>query len=230
MTNKKRSIISLIIKAVLSMAAFNGILLSFLQSGDLKSRVFLFFTIQSNLWIGALAVLCFILLTIDMALRKPTNRRWLNVLSLILTVSILITGFVFVFVLVPTMDSGAWSIANILTHVVTPLVALVDFFFSQRKIKFQKWDFLFSNTPLAYYLVFSICGFFLKWNYGNGNHYPYFFLNFASPIGLFGFSMDYPFEMGSFYWILVILLFASGLSLLLQWLANKIIKREGNNG
>lgn len=52
-----------------------------------------------------------------------------------------------------------------------------------------------------------VCG----WNFGMGNNYPYFFLNWGSPVGAFGGEGEY--FMGCFWWILLLLLFISALAL-----------------
>lgn len=44
-----------------------------------------------------------------------------------------------------------------------------------------------------------------------GNNYPYFFLNWGSPVGAFGGEGEY--FMGCFWWILLLLLFISALAL-----------------
>ena len=46
--NKKRNIISLVLKALLATVSLNGVLLSFLQGGSFSWRIFLFFTIHCN--------------------------------------------------------------------------------------------------------------------------------------------------------------------------------------
>lgn len=49
------------------------------------------------------------------------------------TISITLTGMVFCFVLAPTMGRYAWNLQNILTHVVVPIAAVVDFFVVSEK-------------------------------------------------------------------------------------------------
>jgi len=229
MTNKKRNIISLVLKALLATVSLNGVLLSYLQGGSFSGRIFLYFTIQSNIWIGIISIIGFIFLAIDMAYRKTSLRRWFAILEFIFTVSILITGIIFTAVLVPTMGKDAWSISNILTHLIAPILAVTDFLFNKRHDSLKKSDIFYPLIPLGYYLLFSLIGFFLQWDFGTGNNYPYFFLNYASPSGVFGISNQLPYFMGSFYWIVFIIALASGLSIFLKWLTNKIHAREQQN-
>ncbi|HKM10598.1 MAG TPA: hypothetical protein VJY86_03190 [Bacilli bacterium] len=229
MTNKKRNIISLVLKALLATISFNGVLLSYLQGGSFSWHIFLYFTIQSNIWIGIISIIVFIFLAIDMAYRKISINRCFNIFEFIFTVSILITGIIFTTVLVPTMGKNAWSISNILTHLIAPILAVTDFLFNKRRYSLRKWDIFYPLIPLGYYLLFSLLGFFFQWDFGSGNNYPYFFLNYASPSGVFGFSNQLPYFMGSFYWIVLIIALTLSLSIFLKWLTIKVHTREQQN-
>ena len=55
-------------------------------------------------------------------------------------------------------------------------------------------------------------GFVLNWDFGNGRNYPYFFLNWTSPAGVFGFGGGEYF-MGTFWWILVLIALVFGIAL-----------------
>ena len=47
---------------------------------------------------------------------------------------------------------------------------------------------------------------FMGWQFAEGYNYPYFFLNWGSPAGAFGFTKGLPF-MGTGWWILALLIF-----------------------
>lgn len=49
-----------------------------------------------------------------------------------------------------------------------------------------------SGSPL-YYLGFASLGYILNWQFSPGVRYPYFFLDWGSPLGAFGFSRSFPF-------------------------------------
>ena len=68
-------------------------------------------------------------------------------------------------------------------------------------------------VPLIYYLAFATIGFVLNWDFGNGLNYPYFFLNWTSPAGVFGFGGGGEYFMGTFWWILVMIALVSGIAL-----------------
>ena len=59
--------------------------------------------------------------------------------------------------------------------------------------------------PLAY-AVYAGIGYIAGWEFLEGINYPYFFLNWGSPAGAFGFTKGLPF-MGVVWWILALLLF-----------------------
>lgn len=82
----------------------------------------MYFTIQSNI---ALAITCGTGLFF-MAKKRITGKAW-DIIRLVATVSITLTGVVFCFVLAPTMGSDAWNFQNVLTHVVVPIASVADF-------------------------------------------------------------------------------------------------------
>ncbi|MCR4598606.1 MAG: hypothetical protein K5678_06210 [Acetatifactor sp.] len=62
------------------------------------------------------------------------------------------------------------------------------------------------------------------WEFAAGLNYSYFFLNWGSPAGAFGFSKELPF-MGCAWWILVLLLFLIGVGHAYLALANFLRKK-----
>lgn len=223
-----RNIISLILKAVLVIASLNGVLLTYLLSPTLGPRVFLYFTIQSNLGLSIVMSLSFVFLLIKVVTKKVKERKWLNILQLIFTVAISLTGLVFCFALAPTLGAEAWNISNLLTHVIAPLLAVGDFLIQPRKPSYQKLDFFYGTISPLCYLCFALIGYGCKLQFSEGQYYPYFFLNLDSPAGFFGFSHTLPYFMGTFYWIILLLGVVIGLSYLFQRLSNRlnILKME----
>lgn len=86
------------------------------------SRVFMYFTIQSNILVAVISFVGGYYISKDYI-----GERW-PIVQFVGTVAITLTGIVFCFVLAPTMGSKAWNFQNILTHVVVPVAAVVDFF------------------------------------------------------------------------------------------------------
>ena len=193
---------SLFLKAVTVIAAAVGVVLSALAGREFfmgGSRVFMYFTIQSNIAVALIALAGAVLLLAG----RPLTEGWLTV-CLVGAVAITLTGTVFTFVLAPTMGKYAWNLQNVLTHVAVPVAAVADFFVTapwgviRRRRAF--WVIL---PPLAY-AVYAGIGYVLGWEFAEGIRYPYFFLNWGSPAGAFGFTRELPF-MGCAWWILALL-------------------------
>lgn len=197
---------SYILKIVIIISAVLGTLLS--AAGGRHSFmggsvVFMYFTIQSNI---AVAVICLIGLVL-MASNKKIGKAW-YIIKFVGTVAITLTGVVFCFVLAPTMRSAAWNIQNILTHVVVPAASIADFLVVGSAIDagIRKRSVVFVIIPPLLYAIYAGIGYVKGWQFGPGVNYPYFFLNWGSPAGVFGFSDKLPF-IGTGWWILALLVF-----------------------
>ena len=125
-------------------------------------------------------------------------------------VSITLTGVVFAFVLAPTLGSHAWNVQNVLTHVVVPVAAVADFFVTGVYGTLQKRHIPLVTLPPLAYAIYAGIGYLAGWEFLKGVRYPYFFLNWGSPAGAFGFTRGLPF-MGTVWWILAILVFLLGI-------------------
>ncbi len=202
---KKVIFISYVLKTIVVVSAVLGIILS-AAGGRSKFMggkvVFMYFTIQSNI---AIAVICAIGLVL-MIRHAEVGRVWC-VIKFVGTVSITLTGLVFCFVLAPTMKSNAWNIQNTLTHVIVPAGAIADFLVTAPfvPVEIKGRDVLFVTVPPLLYCVYAAIGYVRGWQFSPGFNYPYFFLNWGSPAGVFGFSNQLPF-MGTGWWIIALLL------------------------
>lgn len=215
-----KNILSILLKVIVVVSALVGVALSYYNSHGFNNgnSTFLFFTIQSNLWIALLDAVALAIMA------RGGTRRWYSLAQLMFTVSITLTGVVFCFVLAPTMAPGtAFVPANVLTHVVVPIAAVVDFVVCRKSYAFHRNDALYPTLPALYYLAFASIGYVQNWPFGEGANYPYFFLNWGSPTGAFGFSGEFPF-MGVAYYILAILVFLVALSTCYIALCPKIKK------
>lgn len=219
----KKNIVSLVIKFLVVLCSFIGVGICLSSDSSFMggATTLLYFTIQSNLWIGITCLVAGIILIVEMTKHIVIARRWMYVLKLVFTVSITLTGVVFCFVLAPTMSDSAWTLANVLTHVLVPIFAIADFFYFDYKEEFKSKDCLYAAIPPLYYLGFASIGYIAGWNFGGGNNYPYFFLNWGSKAGAFGFSSELPF-LGVVYWIIIMLAFIIGVAWLYIKIAGKI--------
>ena len=205
-----RKTVSLILKGIVIVCAVTGTAISALAGRNTfmgGSRVFMFFTIQSNI---AIALVC--LIGAVLLIRKRIPARWF-VVKFVFTVSITLTGVVFCFVLAPTLKGNAWNLQNILTHVVVPIAAVADFFVTGIASDIRKRSVLLVTILPLLYAVYAGIGYVSGWEFIAGLNYPYFFLNWGSPAGAFGFTDGLPF-MGCAWWILAILILLIAVGLL----------------
>jgi hypothetical protein len=197
--------ISPLLKLLTLLSAFGGVALSLVfskQDGYSHwSKRLLYFTAQSNIWIGVT-----FLLILFLPLKKKNAERYaarLYLFKYIFTVCITMTGLIFCCLLAPFADENyhPWTGYNLLTHVFTPFFAIADLFLDDRPIAIDKKGIALSLAPfLAYSLLASVLG-LARTDFGRGTSYPYFFFNYTSPAGVFGFSNVHPFYVGSFYWL-----------------------------
>lgn len=192
---QSRKMLSLMLKIVIILSAVAGVGLS-ARGGP---AMLLFFTIQSNLALAAVSGVGLYFL-----LRKaPIPNGWF-VIRFTAALSITLTGTVFCFVLAPTMGAGAWSPANLLTHVVVPVCSVADFFVTGVAGDLKKRHIFYVVIPPIAYVLFAAYGYTQNWAFTPSTNYPYFFLNWGSPAGAFGFCDGLPI-MGCMWWILLLL-------------------------
>ncbi len=213
-----RAKLTYINKFIIVIATLLGVILSFVfakQDGykGWQYRL-LYFTLQSNLWIG---VAHFLYLLSPLLKNGEDFKKSLRVCNYIFTVSITVTGVVFCALLAPfSYKEGynAWSVWSILLHVVVPVLAIIDFFIQPKSKKLTGKHLFYSILPPLIYFaitsVFCLAGV----DFGRGHAYPYFFMNYYSPVGVFGFGGQPPFVVGVFYWVILFLAFVLSVGLL----------------
>ena len=202
MIGTKAKVLSIVFKCIVIVSSAVGIILSAIagaQSFMGGGRVFMYFTVQSNIAIALVCAVGAVLLLRN----QPIQDIW-YLIKFVFTVSITLTGVVFCFVLAPTLGKYAWRLQHVLTHVVVPLAAILDFFVTGRSGSIKKRSVFFVIIPPLLYAIYTGIAYVAKWEFSRGVHYPYFFLNWGSPAGAFGFTNDLPY-MGCAWWILLIL-------------------------
>ncbi len=207
-TFSMRKRLSLLFNVAIPTSAFLGLISSFVYAKrDGYShwlRRATYFTAQSNLWVGVV-FLAILLSRLYHGEKRAKLNGFLYVAKYVVTVSITATGLIFCFVLGPFADDSyhPWSYSSLLTHVITPLLCIADFFIDDKRAQLSLRHCFLAVLPPFFYIVtassLEISGF----DFGRGVPYPYFFLNFRSPAGVFGFSNVFPFFIGSAYWILL---------------------------
>ena len=216
---RKLSTLSLLLKGTVIVCALLGTWLSAASGrGSFMggSRVFMFFTIQSNILMVAVCLAGAVRL-----LRGRPVFVWQRAVEFTAAVSITLTGVVFAFVLAPTLGTHAWNVQNILTHVAVPSAAVLDFFVTAPAVHLPRRSVFLAVIPPLMYAVYAGIGYARGWEFVRGARYPYFFLNWGSPAGAFGFTKGLPF-MGTGWWILAISVFLLGIGRLYLAIAEKI--------
>ena len=220
--SKTRIVASLILKLIVTVCAALGTFISaYAGRGTFMggSRVFMFFTIQSNILIALISVIGAVLLL----RRKPAGTAW-YVIKLVGTVSITLTGVVFAVLLAPILGKAAWNLQNTLTHVVVPVAAAADYFVSASGAPVRKRSVWFVLIPPFLYVIYAAIGYVNRWEFVKGQIYPYFFLNWGGPAGAFGFLPEFPY-MGCVWWIVTLMIFLLLVGWCYLWIAGAIGKR-----
>ena len=202
--SKTRKGISGVLKLIVIVSAAVGTFLSAYAGRNSfmgGSRVFMYFTIQSNILIALIcAAGAFFLIR-----KKAVGKSW-YIVKLTGTVSITLTGVVFAVMLAPILGDAAWNVQNTLTHLIVPLAAVDDFFFEASGSGLERKDAFWVIVPPLMYVIYAGIGYANGWEFAKGQNYPYFFLNWGSPAGAFGFTDKLPY-LGCVWWILILLAF-----------------------
>lgn len=218
-----RKIISLILKIIVPFFAITGTILSMKVRSTFMSGIssLMYFTIQSNI---AIAIICII--GAWLMIGKKHIPSWWYTVKYVGTMAITVTGAVFCFILAPTMGSNAWGPINVFTHVIVPIASIVDFFIVGVDSDINKKKVIYTIIPPVIYAIYAGIGYICNWQFSPGVNYPYFFLNWGSEAGAFGFSNELPF-LGCVWWILILMVLIILIGLLylviLDWI-KKLVK------
>ena len=218
----RQTLLSAALKITAAASAVTGTVLSAAAGRTAfmgGSFVFRYFTIQSNLLLAFICVAGLVFLF----RKKPVPAGWFTV-KFAGTVSITLTGLVFTFMLAPLLGARAWSFPNTLTHAVVPVCCITDFFVTGVNGDIPRRKAVYGLLPPLAYVIYAGIAYVLGWEFAPGVRYPYFFLNWGSPAGAFGFSSELPF-LGTVWWILILLLLLLGISALYLHLLDRLRAR-----
>lgn len=186
--------VPIVYKLLLLSAVLSGLYLSIFHLSDgFNGLALRYFTIQSNILV-ALAILFFLI--------YPRETRLRAIIRGSVLLSILVTGLVFHFILVPQLSDyfvGGIDLVNHLTHTIAPLGFILDWLLFDRKGQLKLADLPFWVIyPLLYWLVTVLQGAYTGF-------YPYFFMD----VSLLGYG-------GALLWLAALIFFFSLLGLLLM--------------
>lgn len=193
-----KRLISLVLRLAVVVFAVLGVYLQLTWPGHFYATPFLFFTIQSNIWIAVVCAVGVVGRIFDL---KPG--RVLSVLKMSFTVAITLTGVVYAGLLAPFIPEGAYAFPSLCVHAIVPVAAVLDYLVSSKDYQMRGVDAWWGLVPPLYYFCFASLGYILKWDFGGGQRFPYFFLNWGGPAGAFGF--DYP-EIGVVWYVIFLMI------------------------
>jgi hypothetical protein len=221
--------------AVFLFALIGVLTTSFATSGLMSGFSLLYYTVQSNIWIGVTCLVFALLKIISYKRENSLIPAWLYVTKYIFVVAITLTMVVFWFLLAPTLELPSYLVSpsNLFAHTLTPITAIISFLlFDSREYRLiKKHAFLSLVTPLyyiAFALIASISGVMF-----HTFRMPYFFIDYYQFgwFNLFTFSSEYGFSsFGVFYWIIIISLFiflmGLGYVYLNNWFYQKVRRNQ----
>lgn len=212
---KTEKIVRTIIRVIAIAASVYG------MSRTLTSlKFFTYFTNLSNIFVDV--VLALFIFQDFVLLKNGEKRKNLYYrIKFLATVSITLTFFVYMLILAPTVPGGIWAAyfgnaaGSFCVHFATPVLAILDYILFDYEFESKGKDALFGVVPPLCYVAFVYILSALGMRWGENMTAPYNFLNYAAPVGWFGFDLSQmssvTFGVGVFYMILVLVLIFIGL-------------------
>ena len=207
--NLVRTIAKIVIKAALAIVGILGIIFTSRTSGFMSESVFYFFTVQSNIFIIAMALIFLVNEVVVLITKKSFVNQVLLMIKYVATVAITITFLVFFTMLAPLLGVDyLLYFNNFSLHAIVPLLAIVDFILFDTDIELTyKKSFIALVAPVSY-VIFVYVGSIFKLQYGENTYYPYFFLDYETN----GFFFEKGF--GVIPWVIILLIGICGLGFL----------------
>lgn len=192
---KVNDMCSLLIPFGVALSCTLGIIThSSLQNGDFMASIFKAFTIQSNIWVGSIALVGAGFHLIAGKMKTPS---WLEPFRFMFTTSITLTWLVFAILLTPTMSmSYLLSQSNFYLHNLTPILGILDYIRQPDEPIHPKHLWMAMIMPVLYSLYF-----FGEYALTGEQPVRYFFMDFKKH-GWFRLSRT---GIGVFYWMILLL-------------------------
>ena len=220
--NTKHLKTSIILTCVLIVSTILGIIFDCISGVGIVA--FLYFTVQSNIWIMIISII-YMIYQIKFFKNGLINiPNWIYNFKFMATVAISLTFLIFTFVLAPLIIKDGridelFSINNFCLHEVTPILSIINFSLFDSNYKFKKnTKFLGLILPIYYFIfsillkVFSGKPYFISAN-NTYSKFPYFFLDYET-FGWFTLNKGIK-HLGVFYWIIFISLLILGIGFIL---------------
>ena len=205
-----KRIIRIAILSALAIVGILGIVFTAQSSAFMGGgSVFFFFTVQSNIFIIAMALIFLVNEIVVLVTNKGFINQTLRHIKYVATVAITVTFLVFFTMLAPLMGVDyLLSFNNFSLHAIVPILAIIDFIIFDTDINLTYPNSLLATIAPISYVIFVYVGAIFKLQYGENLYYPYFFLDFETN----GFLFEKGF--GIIPWILILLAGICGLGCL----------------
>ncbi len=205
-----KKIIRIAIVSSLAIVGILGIIFTAQSSAFMGGgSVFFFFTVQSNIFIIAMALIFLINEIVLLISKKSFINQTLLFIKYVATVAITVTFLVFFTMLAPLMGVDyLLSFNNFSLHAIVPILAIIDFIIFDIDINLTYPNSLLATIAPISYVLFVYIGACFKLQYGENLYYPYFFLDFETN----GFLFEK--GMGVIPWIIILLIGICGLGCL----------------
>ena len=221
----KKGITRVAILSTLVIVGILGIIFTSLSTQFMGGlSVFLFFTVQSNIFIILMALITIVDEVMILIRHRSFMNQVLYYLKFVATIAITITFLVFFTMLAPLMGRDyLLSFKNFSLHAIVPILAIVDFFLFDTGIDISYPKPLIGAAMPLYYVIFVYVGVPLNFRYGPDLKFPYFFLDYEKN----GFFFEKGF--GIVFWIIAMLIGIFALCFLFSILMHLRQKRIHNN-
>lgn len=207
---KKQTLIAIILKSVAIILMLTGVILTTFNRSDFMAGIksLFYFTIQSNI---LASIICAISLVFDIRRlqgKEVVVPKIFNYFKLVATTGLSLTLIVFWTLLSFQMEvSYLYSVSNLTLHTFGPLLVLLDYIFFTLDFKPKKRMIMVTWVFPLLYLVFAMILSVSSVTFSDGNHVPYFFLDYK----LFGWFKISNGNIGVFYWLLIVLVLLYGI-------------------
>lgn len=220
-----KTIIKIAIKAALAIVGILGIVFTAQSSAFMGgASVFFFFTVQSNIFIIAMALIFLADEIMLLIIKKSFVNQVLLHIKYVATVAITVTFLVFFTMLAPLMGVDyLLSFNNFSLHAIVPILAIIDFILFDTDIQLTYKKSLIATIAPISYVIFVYVGSIFKLQYSDNLYYPYFFLDYETN----GFFFEKGF--GVIPWVIILLTGICGLGFLYCFiikLRQKAISKE----
>lgn len=202
-------ILSILVKSVIIIVGITGIIVTCVSTGFMGSGVtFLYFTVQSNVFAIAVALLFLVDSLLRLLGKKPFVTGVMRLIKFTATIAVTVTFLVFATMLAPLMGLDyLLSYSNFSLHVIVPILMMFDFLYFDKDVPLNRFTCLWGVAPALAYFVFFLIGSVAGIRYLNNGFAPYFFLDYQAN-GWFRVSES---GLGTAYWFLILLVLIAGL-------------------